>query len=945
MLRLDETTFLTGQNAAFIAELYERYLENPLSVDESWRRFFAELGDTPEAMHKEIEGPGWGEERPHLIGNGALAAKARVAALPQDLRQAALDSIRGVALIRGYRVRGHLIANLDPLGLTRLETHPDLDPATYGFSDADLDRPIFINDLLGFKTATLREIIEALRAIYCGNVGVEYMHIQELEQRRWIQARIEVARNQTEFTPEGKRAILDRLTAAEQLERFLDRRYTGTKRFGVEGAEALIPALEQIIKRGGQLGVKELVLGMPHRGRLNVLTNVMGKPFAALFSEFQGNPANPEDVQGSGDVKYHLGTSTDREIGEVRMHLSLTANPSHLEAVNPVVLGKVRTKQRQRGDLAREEVVGLLMHGDAAFAGQGLVHESLDLSALRGYRTGGTIHVVVNNQIGFTTSPAYARSSPYPSDVAKAGQAPIFHVNGDDAEAVVHVARIATEFRHRFHCDVVVDIFCYRRHGHNEADEPAFTQPLMYKTIAKHPTTREIYAKRLIAEGLLTEAEVEAMSKDFIARLEREFEAAKSYRPNKADWLEGAWSGLTVASGDDRRGETAAPMALLKEVGAALTRVPEGFHLNSKLARQFGQKRHAIETGEGLDWATAEALAIGTLCAEGTFVRLSGQDSARGTFSQRHAVLVDQENEERYVPLNHVRDGQAAFEVLDSPLSEAAVLGFEYGYSLADPHALVIWEAQFGDFANGAQVIIDQFIASGEAKWLRMSGLVLLLPHGYEGQGPEHSSARLERYLQLCGEDNMQVCNLSTAANYFHALRRQVRRNFRKPLVLMTPKSLLRAPEVASPLSEMGPGTSFHRLIHEIDEIAPKDKVRRVILCSGKVYFDLLKARREAKANDIAILRLEQIHPFPAQTFAQMMAAYPNAELVWCQEEPENMGAWSFLDRRIEKALANLPIKMKRARYVGRPEAASTATGLLRRHNAEQARLVKEALA
>jgi 2-oxoglutarate dehydrogenase E1 component len=953
MPHLDETTFLSGANAGFIAELHQRYLADPDSVDASWRGFFAQLADPPEAVAGEIAGPGWGEERPRIIGNGAAAGNGHLAPLPRELprdlppelHRAALDSIRAVALIRGYRVRGHLIADLDPLGLSGLASHPDLEPATYGFTEADLDRPIFINDLLGFATANLREIVAALKAIYCGSVGVEYMHIQGLEERRWIQARIEVPRNQTEFTPEGKRAILERLTAAEQLERFLDRRYTGTKRFGLEGAEALIPALEQVIKRGGQLGMKELVIGMPHRGRLNVLTNVMGKPFAALFSEFQGNPANPEDVQGSGDVKYHLGTSTDRDIGEIRMHMSLTANPSHLEAVNPVVLGKVRAKQRQRGDADCIEVVGLLMHGDAAFAGQGLVHESLELSGLRGYRTGGTIHVVVNNQIGFTTSPAQARSSPYPTDVVKGNQAPIFHVNGDDAEAVVHVTRIATEFRHRFKQDVVVDIFCYRRHGHNEADEPAFTQPLMYRAIASHPTVREVYAGRLVGEGLITAAEADSITTDFLARLEREFEAAKSYRPNKADWLEGAWSGLAAASGDERRGETAVAIELLKEVGAALTHVPEGFHLNPKIARQLEQKRNALERGEGIDWATAEALAIGTLCAEGTFVRLSGQDSCRGTFSQRHAVLVDQESEERYVPLNHVRGGQARFEVLDSPLSEAAVLGFEYGYSLAEPHALVMWEAQFGDFANGAQVLIDQFMASGEAKWLRMSGLALLLPHGYEGQGPEHSSARLERYLQLCGDDNIQVCNLTTSANYFHALRRQVRRDFRKPLVLMTPKSLLRAPEIASPLVAMGPGTSFHRLIHEIDPIAPADAVRRVVLCSGKVYFDLLKARRERKIDDVAILRLEQLYPFPARSFAQMMTVYPNAELVWCQEEPENAGAWSFIDRRIERALGTIDIKMKRARYVGRPEAAATATGLLRRHNAEQARLVGAALA
>ncbi|MGH6977113.1 MAG: 2-oxoglutarate dehydrogenase E1 component, partial [Stellaceae bacterium] len=767
---LANESFLTGQNAAFIAELYGRFLADPQSVDPSWQRFFAELGEEPKAFLKEMEGPGWGAKRPAMLGNGHLAeaaVPAAVAALPADVYQAALDSIRAMNFIRSYRVRGHLIADLDPLGLDRRTSHPDLDPATFGFTEADYDRPIFVNNMLGFETATIRELVAALRATYCGHVGVEYMHIQELEQRQWIQARIEVPRNQTEFTERGKRTIYERLVEAEFLERFLDKRYTGTKRFGIEGAEALIPALEQILKRGGQLGMKELVIGMPHRGRLSVLTNMMGKPYAALFSEFQGNSANPEDVQGSGDVKYHLGTSSDRDFDGDVVHLSLTANPSHLEAVNPVTLGKVRAKQRQRADQPRDEVVGLLMHGDAAFAGQGLVAETLELSELKGYRTGGTIHVIVNNQIGFTTSPAQARSGPYPSDVAKTIQAPIFHVNGDDPEAVVHVARIATEFRHRFKKDVVVDMFCYRRHGHNETDEPAFTQPLMYRTIAAHPTTREIYRQRLIDESLLDAADADTIETAFMARLENEFEAAKSFRPNKADWLEGEWKGFTVASSDDRRGVTAVDLAMLKGVGAALTRAPQGFNLNRKIVRQLDTKRETIDKGDGIDWATAEALAFGTLLSEGTCVRLSGQDSGRGTFSQRHAVFYDQETEERYIPLNHIRDGQAQFEVIDSPLSEAAVLGFEYGYSLADPRSLVLWEGQFGDFANGAQVIIDQFIASGEAKWLRMSGVVLLLPHGYEGQGPEHSSGRLERFLQLCGEDNMQVCNLTTAANYF----------------------------------------------------------------------------------------------------------------------------------------------------------------------------------
>jgi 2-oxoglutarate dehydrogenase E1 component len=949
MAQIDRNTFLSGGNATFIAELYARYLQDPNAVDEGWRRFFAELADEPSAVEKDLHGPGWGLERGHIlangVGNGADgAATTVVGGSLEDLRRAAVDSIRALQLIRSYRVRGHLEADLDPLGLMKVERHPELDPASYGFTETDYDRPIFVANVPGLDRPTLREIIAHMRATYCGTIGVEFMHIQHPDEKAWIQERIETERNRTEFTLEGKRAILHRLTVAEIFERFLDKRYTGTKRFGLDGAESLIPALEQVIKRGGQLGMKELIIGMPHRGRLNVLTNVMHKPYAALFSEFQGHPANPEDVQGSGDVKYHLGTSTDREFDGKTVHLSLTANPSHLEAVDPVVLGKVRAKQRQRGDAEHDAVVGLLMHGDAAFAGQGLVGESLMLSELKGYHTGGTVHVIVNNQIGFTTSPAQARSGPYPSDIAKVVQAPIFHVNGDDPEAVVHASRIATEFRARFRKDVVVDMFCYRRHGHNEADEPAFTQPLMYRAIDERPTTREIYAKRLVEEGTMTQEQVDAQASEFQAELDRQFEAAKSYRPNKADWLEGVWSGLEVASGDDRRGDTAVALATLREVGTALCRVPEGFNLNRKLARQLEAKRKAVEAGQGIDWSTAEALAFGTLCVEGTFVRLSGQDSGRGTFSQRHAVLVDQETEEKYVPVANIRAGQAKFEVIDSPLSEAAVLGFEYGYSLAEPRALILWEAQFGDFANGAQVIIDQFLSSGESKWLRMSGLVLLLPHGYEGQGPEHSSARLERFLQLCGDDNLQVCNLTTAANYFHALRRQIHRNFRKPLIIMTPKSLLRAQEVVSSFAEMGPGSSFHRIFEETDKLAPDEEVRRVVLCSGKVYYDLLKARRESRQDRVAILRVEQLYPFPFSALGKAVQRYRNAEFVWCQEEPENMGAWSFVDRRIEQVLVGASIKTSRPRYVGRAASAATATGLFSRHVAEQKRLVDEAI-
>ncbi len=928
MSQNDQTSFLYGPNGTFIAELYSRYLADPASVDDSWRRFFGELQDEAPAVLAELQGADWSPSQTRVISNGhaengkaPTVASGTAAALPQgvaEIRKATLDSVRALMLIRAYRIRGHLEAKLDPLGLEKREEHPELDPRTYGFTAADLDRPIFIDNVLGLETATPREILAVLRATYCNHIGVEYMHIQDPAEKAWIQERVEGPRNQTDFTPQGKRAILERLTVAETYERFLDKRYTGTKRFGIEGAESLIPALEQVIKRGGQLGLKELVVGMPHRGRLN--------------------------VQGSGDVKYHLGTSHDREFDGNTVHMSLQANPSHLEAVNPVVLGKVRAKQRQRADTNRDQVVGLLMHGDAAFIGQGLVAESLELSELKGFRTGGTIHFIVNNQIGFTTTPSYARSGPYPSDVAKIIQAPIFHVNGDDPEAVVHIARIATEFRYRFKKDVVVDMFCYRRHGHNEADEPAFTQPIMYRTIAGHPTTRQIYAQRLVEEGILSEAETEQMVTDFMAHLESQFQAAKSYRPNKADWLEGAWTGLEVASGEDRRGETAVSNKLLKEVGAALSRVPDGFNINRKIARQLEAKRQAIDSGDGIDWATAEALAFGTLCAEGTFVRLSGQDSGRGTFSQRHAVLVDQETEEKYVPLNNVRSGQAMFEVIDSPLSEAAVLGFEYGYSLAEPRALILWEAQFGDFANGAQVIIDQFISSGESKWLRMSGLVLLLPHGWEGQGPEHSSARLERFLQLCGEDNMQVCNLTSAANYFHALRRQVHRNFRKPLVIATPKSMLRAREFMSNLAEMGPATTFHRIFEESEELVTDDNVRRVVLCSGKVYFDLLKARQERNIKDIALIRIEQLHPFPLTALGKTLARYRSADVIWCQEEPQNMGAWNFVDRRIEQVLSGLDIAAKRAAYVGRPEAASPATGLAKRHVKEQAKLVDAAL-
>ena len=955
---------LTAQNAPFIAELYSRYLQNPNAVDPSWAALFAELRDDGRVVLEELRGASWApSDRAPGDGNGGAAPLAPCAPIGQvptaetyqrleqrlgteQLRAATLDSIRALMLIRSYRVRGHLIARFDPLGLEGSTHHPELDPRTYGFTDADMERPIFIDYVLGLETATIKEIVRVVQETYCGSIGVEFMHIQHPDEKAWIQRRIESIHNQTQFTLRGKRTIHERLIEAEGFERMLHVKYTGTKRFGLDGGESVIPALEQILKRGGQLGVKEVVLGMPHRGRLNVLANVMHKPYVAIFSEFEGNTAHPEDVQGSGDVKYHLGTNTDRVFDGNAIHLSLAANPSHLEAVNPVVVGKVRAKQRMRGDRERRQVLGLLLHGDAAFAGQGLVAETLELSQLDSYGTGGTIHFVVNNQIGFTTSPRYGRSSPYPSDVAKTIQAPIFHVNGDDPEAVVHVARIATEFRQEFGRDVVIDMFCYRRHGHNEGDEPGFTQPIMYKTIREHPTTREIYAEKLLLEGVLKEGEAERLVDGFATRLESEFKAAEGYKPNKADWFEGRWQGLMVMTGEEelREDDTSVSMDCLSEVGLAISEPPRNFSVNSKILRQLKAKRKMIESGEGIDWATAEALAFGSLLAEGNPVRLSGQDSGRGTFSQRHAVLVDQDNEERYVPLNHIREGQAEIEIIDSPLSEASVLGFEYGYSRVDPHCLVLWEAQFGDFANGAQVIIDQFISSGESKWLRMSGLVLLLPHGYEGQGPEHSSARVERYLQLSAEDNIQVVNCSTPANYFHALRRQLRRNFRKPLVMMTPKSMLRHKLLVSSLDEMGPGTKFQRIQADIDPLTTGDKVRRVVLCSGKVFYDLLQKRREEGIDDVALVRVEQLYPWPRRRLIRELERYPNAELVWCQEEPANMGAWTYMFPRLVNILEHFGHGQRLPAYVGRPAAAAPATGHHRTHLKEQAALVDEAL-
>lgn len=949
---------MTGANAAFLADLYARWVDQPDSVDPSFQELFAALNDDARAVVQNATGASWAPrprggfapepEAPKADPKkGAKPAAAAPAADPAAARQQVLDSIRALMLIRAYRVRGHLEAQLDPLHLTQPKAHPELDPKTYGFTDADMDRPIFIDRVLGKEQATLREIIAICRASYCGSIGVEFMHIQDPEQKAWIQQKVEGAPWAQAFDAAGKRKILQQLTEAEGFEAFCAKKYVGTKRFGLEGGEVTIPAVQTVIETAADAGASEIVIGMAHRGRLNTLVNVVKKPFTRVFAEFKGVSANPDDVQGSGDVKYHLGTSTDIEINGRQVHLSLQPNPSHLEVVDPVVVGKVRARQDMAGDTkGRRSVMGILLHGDAAFAGQGVVYETLAMSQLIGYRTGGTVHVVTNNQIGFTTVPAHAYSGLYCTDVAKSIQAPILHVNGDDPEAVVFCARMAAEYRMKFGADVVLDVVCYRRHGHNETDEPAFTQPIMYARIKETKTTRTLYAERLAQSGAVPAEDSRSMLEAFNAQLEDAYQAAQTFKPNKADWLEGHWSGLKAAGSSEEEKEDGTAVALdtLREVGGALSRVPQGFNANNKIVRQLEAKKNAIETGEGIDWATGEALAFGSLLVEGHRIRLSGEDVQRGTFSHRHCVLVDQQNQAEYMPLNNIRDGQARMEAFNSLLSEMGVLGFDYGYTLADPQTLTLWEGQFGDFANGAQVVIDQFIASAETKWLRMSGLVMLLPHGYEGQGPEHSSARLERYLQLCAENNMAVCNFTTPANYFHALRRQLKRNYRKPLIVMTPKSLLRHKQAISSLADFAPGSHFQTVIPETDAIAAPDQVKRVVICTGKVYYDLLQERRDRKLNEVAIIRLEQIYPFPKNTLARVLGEYKNAEIVWCQEEPENMGAWTFVDRRIEKVLKDLGVKSKRPLYAGREEAASPATGSAKVHQQQQEALVREAL-
>ena len=935
-------SFLNSANAPYVAELYFKYTQNPKSIDESWKSFFSSLNEDELSIISDFGGPEWKKRDTNVIDDISFDKVVRSSSSVDfnSFKTSTLDSIRALRLIRAYRINGHLIANLDPLNLHEKNYHPELDYKSYGFSENDLDREIFIDGSLGLETATLKEIIQVLNKTYASSIGVEFLHIQSVEQKQWVQERIEEVHNKTNFTTQGKKAIFQRLVESELFEQYLDKKFLGTKRYGVEGGESMIPGIEQIVKQSCIAGVQDIYFGTAHRGRLTLLATVLGMPYRGILSKFQGSLNDPNEVLGSGDVKYHLGVSSDREFDGKSIHLSLTPNPSHLEAVDPVVAGKVRAKQTLLKDKTTDKVFGILIHGDAAMAGQGIVAETFAMSQLRGFRTGGTIHFVINNQIGFTTTPHYGRSAPYCTEIAKMVQAPIFHVNGDDPEAVVHVCRLAAEYRNLFKEDVVVDMFCYRRSGHNEADEPMFTQPLMYKKIKQHQTTLNLYKDQLIKEEILSEDEAKTKLSDFKKFLDNEFELSKSYKPNKVDWLDGTWTGIKIASIDARRGKTSSTEDDLKILAKEIHTLPDDFTPHKRIKKIYNDRQQSIVDGKNIDWATAEALAFATLLKDGYGVRLSGQDVGRGTFSHRHAVLYDQENEKRFVPLRHFRKDQALFEIVDSFLSEFGVLGFEYGYSQADPKTLVIWEAQFGDFSNGAQTIIDQFITTGERKWLRMSGLTLLLPHGHEGQGPEHTSSRLERFLQMCAEDNIQVANCTSPANYFHILRRQMMRDFRKPLILMTPKSTLRHKGNTSPLEDFVNGSSFHRVLRKPITKDEKSKINRVVLCSGKIYFELQDHINELALENIHIIRLEQLYPFPYEALEEEIVDFKNCEMIWCQEEPRNMGAWQFIQERVQSVLQRV-VGNDTLHFIGRRAAASPATGVFDRHLSNQQNIIR----
>ena len=938
-------TFLNSANAPYVAELYSKFRNDPESVDTTWKDFFNNLNEDDYSVLKDFGGPEWKERPSSIIDKNYITKviKSNANYNSEEFRISTLDSIRALRLIRAFRINGHLIADLDPLGISEREYPQELDYKSYGFIESDLEKEIFIDGSLGLEKGKLKNIIKILKETYSASIGVEFLHIQQADQKQWVQERIEEVRNKTNFTNEGKKGIYKRLVESELFEQFLDKKFLGTKRYGIEGGEAMIPGIEQIVKQACLSGIEDIIIGTAHRGRLTLLSSVLEMPYKKILSKFQGSLNDPNEVLGSGDVKYHLGVSADREFEKKKIHLSLTSNPSHLEAVNPVVAGKVRAKQTLAKDKTTDKVIGLLIHGDAAIAGQGVVAETFAMSQLRGFKTGGTIHFVINNQIGFTTMPQYGRSAPYCTEIAKMVQAPIFHVNGDDPEAVVHVCRLATEFRNKFKVDVVVDMFCYRRSGHNEADEPSFTQPLMYKAIKKQITTRKKYEKKLIENNTLSEEESRDIVDSFKNFLDKEFESTKNYKPNKVDWLEGTWTGLSTATFDARRGKTSVKEKTLINVAKKIHEIPADFNAHRRIKKIYGDRLTSVINGKGIDWATSESLALATLLDEGYGVRISGQDVGRGTFSHRHGVLYDQENENRFVPLRHFQNKQGYFEIIDSFLSEFGVLGFEYGYSQVDPKTLVIWEAQFGDFANGAQIMIDQFISSGERKWLRMSGLTMLLPHGHEGQGPEHTSGRLERFLQMCAEDNMQIVNCTSPANYFHVLRRQLHRNFRKPLIIFTPKSTLRHKSNVSNIEDYINGSTFHRILTDKLSVKEKRKNKRLIICSGKIYFELADHIAKNKIKNLSIIRLEQIYPFPYENFRDELKHYTDAEIIWAQEEPKNMGAWGFVKGRLESVMQEAKVKQEKIFYVGRSPAASPAAGSLERHLSNQETIIKMA--
>ena len=892
--------FIARANPEWVEAQYRAWRRDPRSVDERWALVFAGFD---------------------FAGGRAAAAAPPV-----------VDD-----LVHSYRELGHLAADLDPLGSSPRQ-HPLLRLEEFGFSERDLGRIVHPGSFRGLGPVTLGELVAALEETYCRTLGVEYLGVDDKRRREWLQERMEPSRNRPALDAAARRAILARLIQAETFEQFLGSRYPGQKRFSLEGGEALITLLDTLIEDGAALGIEEMVFGMPHRGRLNVLAHVLRKPLDVVLAEFEGDVLPPDDL-GDGDVKYHLGHSHDhRTAGGRVVHLSMSPNPSHLEAVDPVVEGLVRAKQAYRGDAERRRVVPVLLHGDAAFVGQGIVYETLALSQLEGFTTGGTVHVIINNQIGFTTSPAEYRSSRYPSDPANLLRAPVFHVNADDPEAVVQAARLAVGFRQAFTVDVFIDFICYRRHGHNELDDPTLTHPTLYRLIRDHPSVATLYARRLVQAGVVTEADVRRLREEATTALERAREAAREGRPRRTvQVFGGAWTGLGWA-GEDWSAATAVDAGRLRRIADGLRRLPEGFTPHRRLAKLLEERWTQVSRGEGLDWGTAELLAYGSLLLEGTPVRLCGQDTARGTFSHRHAVLVDAETGATWVPLNHLAPDQALIEVINSPLSEAAVLGFEYGMASADPRRLVIWEAQFGDFVNNAQAVIDQFIAAAESKWQRMNGLTLFLPHGYEGQGPEHSSARPERFLQLCAEGNMQVVQPTLPAQLFHVLRRQIHRRFRKPLIVLTPKSLLRHPRSVSRLADLADG-AFRLVLDDPRQPDPAE-VRRVLLCSGKIFFPLAERRDEAERGDLAIVRLEQLYPFPAAEVGALLRRYAAApDVVWVQDEPANQGAWGFVRWRLEELLGG-----RRLRYIGREEAASPATGSFQAHQAEEEALLGEAL-